>query len=67
MRKTTPFEWKDRVDKAFRDLKRMLSTVPILAALAEKEPMLLYITATSRSIDTMMVVERLEKGNVQSV
>ncbi|XP_073353652.1 uncharacterized protein [Aegilops tauschii subsp. strangulata] len=46
MKKTTPFEWNDQADEAFRDLKRMLSTAPVLAAPAEKEPLLLYIAAT---------------------
>ncbi|XP_020192337.1 uncharacterized protein [Aegilops tauschii subsp. strangulata] len=54
-------------DEAFRDLKRMLSTAPVLAAPAEKEPLLLYITATSRSVSTVTVVERPEKDKVQAV
>ncbi|XP_073360385.1 uncharacterized protein [Aegilops tauschii subsp. strangulata] len=54
-------------DEAFRDLKRMLSTAPVLAAPAEKEPLLLYIAATSRSVSTFMVVERTEKGKIQAV
>ncbi len=60
MKKTTPFEWNDQADEGFRDLKRMLSTAPVLAAPAEKEPLLLYIAATSRSVSTVMVVERPE-------
>ena len=35
MKKTTPFEWNDQADEAFRNLKRMLSTAPVLAASAE--------------------------------
>ncbi|XP_073363359.1 uncharacterized protein [Aegilops tauschii subsp. strangulata] len=62
MKKMTPFEWNDQADEAFRDLKRMLSTAPILAAPAEEEPMLLYIAATSLSVSTVMVVERPEKA-----
>ena len=58
MKKTTPFEWNDQADEAFRDLKCMLSTAPVLAAPAEKEPLLLYIAATPRSVSTVMVVER---------
>ena len=62
MKKTKSFEWNDQADEAFRDLKRMLSTAPVLAAPAEKEPLLLYIAATSRSVSTVMVVERPEIG-----
>jgi hypothetical protein len=34
MKKTDHFIWSQRADVAFNDLKRALSTVPILAALA---------------------------------
>ncbi|XP_073355244.1 uncharacterized protein [Aegilops tauschii subsp. strangulata] len=67
MKKTTPFEWNDQADEDFRYLKRMLSTAIVLAAPAEKEPLLLYIAATSRSVSTVMVVERPEKDKVQAV
>jgi hypothetical protein len=46
MKKTDHFIWPQRADDAFNDLKRALSTAPILAALAPQEPMLLYIAAT---------------------
>ena len=45
----------------------MLSTAPVLAAPIEKEPMLLYIAATSRLVSTVMVVELPEKGKIQSI
>ena len=67
MKKTMLFEWNDQADEAFQDPKRMLSTAPVLAAPAEKEPLLLYVAATSRSVSTVMVVERPEKDKVQAV
>src|SRR6266566_4606928 len=67
MKKTTTFEWSDQADEAFRDLKRMLSTAPVLATPAEKEPLLLYIAATSRAVSTVLVVERPEEGKVHPV
>ena len=67
MKKTSPFEWNDKVDEAFQDLKRMLSTAPVLAAPTDKEPLLLYIAATSRAVSTVLVVERPEKGKIQAV
>ena len=33
MKKMSPFEWNDKADEAFQDLKRMLSTSPVLDAL----------------------------------
>ncbi|XP_073368005.1 uncharacterized protein [Aegilops tauschii subsp. strangulata] len=67
MKKATSFEWNDQVDEAFRDLKCMLSTAPVLAAPSEKEPLLLYIAATLWSVSTVLVVERPEKGKIPAV
>ena len=53
--------------QGFQDLKRMLSTAPVLAAPSEKEPLFVYIASTSRSISTMVVVECPEKGKIQAV
>ena len=47
MKKTDKFIWTPQVDEAFKDLKCMLSTAPVLAAPIEKEPMMLYIVATT--------------------
>jgi hypothetical protein len=62
MKKTDHFVWSQRADDAFNDLKRALSTTPILAAPAPREPMLLYIMATPRVISVMIMVERTEEG-----
>jgi hypothetical protein len=40
------FEWIAEADAAFAQLKKVLSTPPVLVAPKEKEPLLLYITAT---------------------
>ena len=45
----------------------MLTTPPVLAAPTKKEPMLLYIAATSRVVSTVIVVQRLEEGRAQPV
>ena len=45
----------------------MLTTLPVLAAPIEKEPMLLYIAATSRVVSTVIVVQRPEEGRAQPV
>src|SRR3954464_13603779 len=67
MKKTDKFVWTDRTYEAFKDLKRMLSTAPVLAAPIEKEPMMLYIAAPSRVISIVMVAERPENGEAQLV
>ena len=67
MKKTCPFEWNDKADEAFQYLKCMLSTALVLAAQTDKEPLLLYIAATSRVVSTVLVVERPKKGKIQAV
>ena len=67
MKKTSPFEWNDKADKVFQDLKHMLSTAPVLAAPTDKEPLLLYIATTSRSVSMVLVVERPKKGKIQAI
>jgi hypothetical protein len=62
MKKTDHFVWSQCADDAFNDLKRALSTAPILAAPAPREPMLFYIAATPRVISVVIVVERTEEG-----
>jgi hypothetical protein len=62
MKKTNHFVWSQRADEAFKDLKRALSTVSILAAPAPREPMLLYIAATPRVISVVIMVECTEEG-----
>ncbi|XP_073367841.1 uncharacterized protein [Aegilops tauschii subsp. strangulata] len=54
-------------DEAFLQLKRMLSTPPVLAAPGAREPMLLYIAATNRVVSMVIVVERLEAARTQPV
>ena len=67
MKKTTFFEWTPKADEAFLQLKKMLTTPPVLAAPTPKEPMLLYIAATSRVVNIVMVVERKEEGKALPV
>ena len=61
MKKTTFFEWNDKADEAFLQLKNMLTTPP------NKEPMLLYIAATSRVVGIVIVVECKEEGSALPV
>src|SRR4051812_4077996 len=67
MKKADKFTWTPQADEAFKELKCMLSTAPILAAPIEKEPMMLYIAATNRVISAVMVVEHPKKDKAQAV
>src|SRR3954470_13736235 len=60
-------EWTEVARNAFADLKKTLSTPPILAVPKEQEPLYLYIAARNNVVSTTLVVERAEKGKVQSI
>jgi ribonuclease HI len=61
------FEWTEEADVAFAQLKKVLSTSPVLVAPNKKEPLLLYITATHQVVSTVLVVERSEEGKAHGV
>jgi hypothetical protein len=62
MKKSDTFVWMTQADTTFKELKKMLSTAPILASPLPKEPMLLYIAATNRVVSVVVVVEQEEEG-----
>jgi dsDNA-binding SOS-regulon protein len=61
------FKWTEEVDTAFAQLKKVLSTSPMLVAPREKEPLLLYIAATHQVVGTVLVVEQSEEGKAHRV
>jgi hypothetical protein len=61
------FEWTEEADVAFAQLKKVLSTPPVLVAPNEKDPLLLYIAATHQVVSTVLVVERSEEGKAHGV
>jgi hypothetical protein len=67
LQKTDNFTWTEEAQNAFNDLKRRLSTSPVLVTLREKELMLLYIAATNQVVSSVLVVERAEDGKEHGV
>jgi dsDNA-binding SOS-regulon protein len=61
------FKWTEEADTAFAQLKKVLSTAPVLVAPKEKEPLLLYIAATYQVVSTVLVGERSEEGKAHGV
>jgi hypothetical protein len=55
-------EWTEEADQAFAHLKKLLSTLPVLVAPKEKEPLLLYIASIHQVVSTVLVIERSEEG-----
>jgi hypothetical protein len=58
MKRTGKFEWTPKADKAFAELKRYLTSPPIMVAPTFHEPLLLYIAATPRTTSAVLVAER---------
>jgi hypothetical protein len=58
MKRTGKFEWTPEADKAFTELKRYLTSPSITVAPTFREPLLLYITVTPRTMSTILVAER---------
>jgi hypothetical protein len=61
------FEWTEEADQAFAHLKKVLSTLPVLVAPKEKEPLLLYIASIHQVVSTVLVIERSEEGKTHGV
>nr|CAE01788.1 OSJNBa0039K24.7 [Oryza sativa Japonica Group] len=67
LKKTDDFQWGPEALKAFEDFKKLLTEPPVLASPHPQEPLLLYVSATSQVVSTVLVVEREEEGHVQKV
>jgi hypothetical protein len=53
--------------EALDKLKQVLTKAPILAPAVEREPLLLYIAATTQVVSAALVVEREEAGRALKV
>ena len=61
MKKKGPFEWTEEADKAFQDLKRYLTSPPVMVAPRPQEPLVLYLAATPYSTSAALVAVREER------
>jgi hypothetical protein len=57
LRKSRPFIWIEEADEAFQELKRYLTSPPVIVALEPSEPLLLYTTATAKAVSMVLVAE----------
>jgi hypothetical protein len=60
LKKTDKFVWDDETQKAFEALKESLTIPPVMTPLIPKETLLLYISATTNAVSTVLVAEREE-------
>jgi hypothetical protein len=61
-KKVDKFVWDDEAQKAFEALKESLTTPPIMTLPIPKETLLLYISATTNVVSTVLIAEREEEG-----
>jgi hypothetical protein len=62
LKKADKFVWDDEAQKAFKALKESLTTPLVMTPPIPKETLLLYISATTNVVSTVLVAEREEEG-----
>jgi hypothetical protein len=67
LKKENKIVWDEEAHKAFEALKESLTTPPIMKPSILKETLLLYISSTTNAVNTVLVVEREEEGQVYPV
>jgi hypothetical protein len=67
LKKADKFVWDDEAQKAFEALKESLMTPPVMTPPIPKETLLLYISATTNVVNTVLVAEREEDGQAYPI
>jgi hypothetical protein len=67
LKKADKFVWDDEAQKAFEALKESLTTPPVMTPPILKETLLLYISATTNVVSTILVAEREEERQAYPV
>jgi len=57
LRKNNKFEWGEKQEQAFQDLKSYLSTPPLLMKPEDGEPLYLYMAVSSSAVSAVLVKE----------
>jgi hypothetical protein len=60
LHKSGPFIWTDKAEEAFQELKRYLTSPPVMVAPEPGEPLLLYIAAIVEAMSMVLVIELLK-------
>ena len=61
MKRKGPFEWTQEADEAFQDLKKYLTSPPVMVAPRPQEPLVLYLAAMPYSASAALVAVREER------
>jgi hypothetical protein len=60
MRGSGPFTWTEEAEDAFQEMKKYLTSLPVLVAPDPDETLFLYLAATAEVISMVLVTERSE-------
>jgi ribonuclease HI len=63
LRKIERFTWTPEAEESLKNLKALLTNVPILVPPATGEALLIYVAATTQVVSATIVVERREEGH----
>jgi hypothetical protein len=66
-RKFRYFIWIEDAEEAFQELKRYLTSPPVMVAPEPSEPLLLYIVATSDAVSMVLVAERSDSHSTHEL
>ena len=58
LKKAGPMEWTPEAEAALQDLKKYLSSTPVLVVPKPQEPLLLYLAATNQVVSAALVAQR---------
>jgi hypothetical protein len=62
LKKADKFVWDDEAQKVFEALKESLTTPPVMTPPIPKETLLLYISATTNVVSTVLALNEKRKG-----
>jgi len=67
LKKAERFSWTPKIEEALDNLKKTLTSAPVLVPPQPAEPLLLYVTSTTQVVSAAVVVERQEEGHALPV
>jgi len=67
LKRVEHFSWTPEAEEALENLKKTLTSAPVLVPPQPAEPLLLYVASTTQVVSATVVVERQEEGHALPV
>jgi len=67
LKKAKRFSWTPKAEEALNNLRKMLTSAPVLVSPQPAEALLLYVASTTQVVSAAVVVERQEEGHALPV